>query len=276
MKGNHSLRPSICIGAVITLIAAPHAEAMGPVYVDLGLLFLTGVLYLVGLIAILVGIGRSREPTKRRVRSWLFAAYIIAPIAYFYAEVKINAMHSARIKTEMEVGQQKNREAFGVYCKDRKRVVYHKVKEKNGASLAVRIDKNLTGGDVNWNAYRIFEFIHREQGRCFETGVKFMEGIFYNGEIRRYSMCTRDKWEVVSKEHSRYELVLGQTGSKERLHGPAGGQMSKSSVQIIERSTGTVLAEDTMYFLQFDTGEGGCPSGLEQLSDLIVEVFGRK
>jgi hypothetical protein len=117
----------------------------------------------------------------------------------------------------------------------------------------------------------------------------------YENELRSYFICKHTAKvydpleEVIPDVDSRFELVLGQTGSKDSvpfssLYAPRGNGfwwpydswMSNSSIQIVDRLTGEILAEDTMYFLEGKTGVGGCLDGMEQLSNLLIEVFDRQ
>lgn len=277
-----------CLGLAVWLFIPLKSEAAAPVYFDLGGLILYGALYLLGLVAFPFVIGFSKEKAAKKFWSWSFAVYVIGPVAYIFVDVKINSMRNARIKEEVKVGEQRNLEAFGNYCKGRTRIVHSRAPQQDGVSLSVRIEKNFTGVQWEFNAYPLFEYLGNKRDLCARTGVTVLEGVYdgayskerngYEKEVRRYAMCTKDKWTVTPEIQSRYELVLGRTGHKDPVPwgGEGGRWMSNSSIQIVDRLTGNVLAEDTMYFLRYDTGKGGCPAGMEQLSDLLAEVFGRQ
>jgi hypothetical protein len=272
----------------IVLFIPLNSEAAAPVYFDLGGLILYGALYLLGLLVFPFLIGFSKKKAAKKFWSWSFAVYVIGPVAYIFAEVKLNSMRNARITEELRVGEQRNLEAFGKYCTGRTPIVHSRAPQQDGVSLAVRIEKNFTGVQWKFNAYPLFEYLGNKRDLCSRTGVTVLEGVYdgayskekngYEKEVRRYAVCTKDKWAVIPEIQSRYELVLGRTGRKDPVPwgGEGGRWMSNSSIQIVDRVTGNILAEDTMYFLRYDTGEGGCPAGLEQLSNLLVEVFGRQ
>lgn len=278
-----------CFGLAIAIGMPLDSEAAAPVYFDLGRLIVYGVFYLLGLVVFPFAIGISKGKTAKCVWLCLFAAYVIGPVAYIAVEKKQNSLRNTRILEDMKVGKEKNLEAFSNYCKKRNQIVHSKVVQEDGdISIAVRIEKNFTGVPWQFNAYPLFDYLYKHKELCARTGVKVLEGIYdgayskekngYEKEVRRYSLCTNEKWTVVPEAQSRYELVLGQNGGKDPVPwgGEGGRWMSNSSVQIIDKLTGKTLAEDTMYFLRYDTGEGGCPSGMRQLTDLLVKVFGRE
>lgn len=274
-----------CALAFTGILLPLSAQAAGPVYFDLGGLVLYSALYLLGLIIFPIVIATSKD---KRMSSWIFAAYVIGPVLYIGIITQTNSIHNKQVMAEMvEIndGEQKNLDAFGTYCKARQKTIHSKVKPPGDISLAVRIDKNFTGIKWQFNAYPISRHMQRNPDACEKTGVKTLEEIYdgayseekkkYEREIRRYSMCTSEKWTVTAESQSRYELVLGETSRTDPVPwgGSDGRRMSASSVRIIDRSTGEVLAEDTMYFLNYGNGEAGCPSGLPQLSALVTEVF---
>lgn len=276
------------VSSAVLWLASPACWAGTTPPFDIGGLILYGALYLFGLVVFPFVIGCSKEKKAKRFWSWLLAVYVVGPATYIFAEIKSKEMRNARIADEVKAGQQKNLEAFGNYCKERKRIVHSKGPQEGGVSLLVRIEKDFTGVRWQFNAYPLFEYFGKHPNVCGQTGVKVLEGLYdgayskerngYEKEVRRYAMCTNERWAVIPEVQSRFELVLGQTGSKDSVPwGGAGSRwMSKSSVQIVDRLTGKILAEDTMYFLRYDTGEGGCPEGISQLSDLLAEVFGRQ
>ena len=103
-----------------------------------------------------------------------------------------------------------------------------------------------------------------------------MQGGGYQEESRRFPMCPRQLAVNASGTQPRFELILGKTGSRVAVPGKVGRDwMSTSSIQLVDRLTGKTLAEDSMYFLRYDTGAAGCPEGLKQISDLLGEVFAR-
>lgn len=179
------------------------------------------------------------------------------------------------------MGEAKNIEAFSVYCKDRNRMVNSSVAAGADSSLLIRHEKGFAGVRWQFNAFPVLEYMMKHREICEKTGLGHLEGIYdgqyvpekgYEREVRSYSMCRAEKWRTLTESQSRYELVLGE--SSERKTAPWGGSwMSKSSVRLIDTNTGATMAQDTMYFLRYDSGDGGCPNGLEQIASLVAEVF---
>jgi hypothetical protein len=248
------------------------------------------VLYLFGFVIFLLVACISKSGFLRG----LFAVYVIGPIVWITIGGALNDIRNKRFEEERRARGQRNIEVFSEYCKGRKQVIHGKAFSENGVSLVVRIEKGFTGYTVDFTVNQLFYYLGKRPELCARTGVKVLEGVFdrysvekkrREKEVVRYSLCTSEKMTVVPEVQSKYELVLGQTGSKKTIYWGAGspypngksiGQMSNSSIQIVDRSTGEVLAEDAMYFLRDEgTGVGGCPEGMDQLSDLLVKVFGR-
>ncbi|GLR12086.1 hypothetical protein GCM10007907_08760 [Chitinimonas prasina] len=193
-------------------------------------------------------------------------------------------MSREREQKESEAGKQKNLEAFGRYCKGGKQVIYDRVPAKEELSIFVRIEKKFMGDEIEWGAHSYDEYFNAMSDLCKKTGIVYMEGMYssYNKakkgfdiEFRRHPICARagEEWVVGSEIQSRYELVLGQTGRKDPA--PWRGSLASSSIQIMDRQTGRVLAEDDMYFLSGHPSGADCPWGGGQLSELLVKVFGR-
>jgi hypothetical protein len=196
-----------------------------------------------------------------------------------------------RRKEQAIIEEQKNLEAFGNYCKGRKQVIHRKISEENGVSVLVRLVFTEENSHLNlwhFSADRLFEYFGKEPNICARLGVKILEGVFPGKyikeekrreyEVLRFAMCTKEGRTLIPEVDARFELVIGQTGKKDRAPWPPtfSRWMSRSSVHIADRVTGEILAEDTMYFLGRDTGVGGCPNAMEQLSDLLVAVFGHQ
>ena len=244
-------------------------------------------LYLIGFIAFPLAILLIGDDSGKRFLSWSFALYVLGPLTFCMADRGLENMRDARIKREIKAGEQRNREAFAEYCKSRKRAVYSKASsQEGGAAILVRVETGFYGDNSQFSADRISYYLGKNPDLCVRTGVETLEGIFkgayskktngYEIEVRRYS-CSKGNWVVVPEALSRFELVLGQAGGIDLApwHGQGVGRwMATSSVRIVERLTGEIVAEDTMYFLNGVSGEGGCPEGMSQLSELLAEVFG--
>ena len=267
------------------MLAAGNCHAAAPVYFDLGGLILYGALYLLGLLILLAAIAFSK---KRAVWSLLVLAYVTVPVAYVFLSASAQRTRNDRILEEARVGEAKNVEAFATYCKDRDRIVNTRVAPTADTSLLIRQEKGFTGVAWQFNAFPIHEYMMKNREICEKTGLGHLEGIYdgqfvpekrgYEREVRLYGMCRAEKWRTSTEAESRYELVLGESSERKTVPwGDDGGRwMSKSSVRLIDTKTGATLAKDTMYFLRYESGDGGCPNGLEQLASLIAEVFPKR
>lgn len=193
---------------------------------------------------------------------------------------------------ESAAGEQANQEAFARFCQGGQRRLLATASVAPGASeadatLSVRMEPAFTGQIPAFNAGQIAIALQRARSRCEQTGLRFIEG-GYNvvdavqkgagKTYRRFSACQPDQTgsgEGVEALQARYELVLGETASKAPVPWGAdrGNWMSRSSVRILDRETGKVLAEDTLHFLRYESGEAGCPEGSGQLAELVREVF---
>ncbi len=253
----HSVAPIGIFGICAALLFTQDSAAAAPLYFDLGGLILYGSMYLLGLIVLPLLIVLSKESSHKRFLSWTFVAYIVVPVALVSSVRLFNNIRNERILEETRNREIQNREAFGKYCKDGKRIIYSRAQHSNDASLVVHIEKNFNGNKVQFNAFQLFNFMRKNILLCQITGLRSLEGIYdgkysaekkgYEKEIRRY-ICTNEKWLVDSEIQSRYELRLGETGRKVPApSGKGGGHwMADSSIRIVDRSTGQTLAEDTM------------------------------
>jgi len=156
------------------------------------------------------------------------------------------------------------------------------------SSLLIRQEKGFTGVGWQFNAFPVHEYMVKNREICDKTGLGHLEGIYngqyvpekkgYEREVRLYAICRDEKWRTLTDSQSRYELVLGESSEKKTVPwGSEGGRwMSKSSVRLIDTKTGATLAQDTMYFLRYESGDGGCPNGLDQIASLVAEVFPKR
>ncbi len=253
---------------------------------DVGALILLVGGYVVGLIVLLFLVGAFRS---NRFRVAL-VVYIVAPVAWIAIEVNVNNRRNSRILAETEAGEKANEQAFSQYCKDRQRRVFATAHPETGRqegdrAVYVRFDSNFTAGSTPFKAGNIAYYLQLNPTKCVQTGLLALEGQ-YDGayvegkgrtpEIRRYDACTKDQGKIVPAAKARYELVLGETGRKDKVPwGGAGGRwMSRTSVRVVDRKDASTLAEDTLYFLRYESGVGGCPKAEEQLVELLSSVFG--
>lgn len=250
---------------------------------DPGLEYL--IFYFIGLIAFMLFLLLFNNGESKRIWRKVFAVFVIAPISLFLFSGVQQSRNTEKFLKKWEAEKQSDLDAFGKYCKGRVRTIHVRNPQDGGVSVFVRLTKDFPG---TVNDYRLFLYLGKKRELCARTGVKTLEGLSdgaysrekqgYEKEVRRYAMCTGEKWKIVPEVTSRYELVLGQ--KTQEVTSPWGVQhgswMSSSSIQLIDRSTGIVLAEDVMYFHRYETGEAGCPEGTEQLANLLLEVFGNQ
>ncbi len=279
-----SRNKAILLSSTVFWLASPACLAAAPLPFDVGGLIIYSALYLLGFVVFSFVIAFSKEKEAKRFWSWVYAVHAIGPIIYIFAVIALGEMQSAYRMKQAKAGNQKNLEAFGNYCRGRKLIVHSKSYEEDGVSLLVRTEKDFK----SINADLLFKYFEKHPDLCARSGVKTLENIHnvaslkdkngYETEVHRYAMCTSERPTVVPEVQSRFELVLGQTVSKDPVPRAGAGRwwwMSRSSVQIVDRLNGKILAEDTIYFLDHETGVGGCPEGVSQLSNLVAEVFGR-
>lgn len=271
------------LAPLVLLLEANSCWAGTSAPFDVGALVLWAGAYLVGLVLLLVGSTQSKNFLIA------LAIYIGVPVAWLTVDVAVKNRRNAQILSETETGERTNQQAFSQYCKARQRRLVSTVSipasaAQSEATVSVRIDKAFTGLREHFNAGQIAIALQRKPASCHQTGLKFIEGQYdgtfipnqgYAKEFRRYDACDKSKSQVIEGVNARYELVLGETGTKQPTPwgGDGGRWMSRTSVRIINRESGSLLAEDTMYFLRYETGIAGCPDGGEQISELISSVF---
>lgn len=271
--------------SVMTLLPLA-ANAAAPVYFDLGGLIIYAALYVLGLLALAIAIIRAKGLARIFFLVTLLA-YIATPIAYVLHSAANLDSHNAKITEEQKNGEAANLDAFSQYCKDRNREIISSVAPQTNESLAVRFDPAFTGILWNFNAHPLREYLRDKSSLCQQGTLLFLEGK-YDGryvekrgteiEVRRYAICSHEKWTIEPKLGSRYELILGEQSQRDSVPwGADGGRwISKSSVRLVDKSSGMTLARDTMYFMQYEPGKAACPDGLEQISKLITDTFQKK
>ena len=268
--------------AAVCMLAAESCHAAAPVYFDIGGLILFAALYILGLLALLAAVVFS----KKRL-TWLLClvVYVAAPVVWFFIAGSLAKSRNAAVHEDVQQGEAKNRDAFASYCKDRRRVVHTRVEPALDDSLLIRVEPGFTGTHWQFNAFPVNEYLAKNPKICETTGLTRLEGIYegrhvpekrgYEQEVRLYKMCSAEKWRTATEPVSRYELVLGESAEKKPVPwGSEGGRwMSRSSIRVVDRQTGAILAEDWMYFLRYETGQGVCPDGMAQLASLLTDVF---
>jgi hypothetical protein len=264
------------------MLAAGSCHAAAPVYFDLAGLIAYGGLYLLGFLTLIVLVSRSDRST---LWSLILLAYVATPVVFFWVSTSRQQARNEAIADETKLGEISNVEAFSAYCKNRKRVVNQRVPTGVNASLLLRQESKFTGLRAELNGSPLHHYMVKNRMACEKTGLRYLEAIYngryleekkgYEREVHRYSMCGAEEWSPKPQPESRYELVLGESSERKSVPwgGAAGRWMSSSSLRVVDKETGATLAEDTMYFLRYETGKGGCPDGLEQLASLIADVF---
>lgn len=291
-RSTHWCGPSSAHVLVPTLaLTASRCWAGTSAPFDLGGLVVGVVVYLLGLL-MLLGL------TLKFRNLWsvlLVVGYLgVAALGVIGAQGQVDeerARSDQRLR-ESAAGEQANQDAFARFCEGGQRRLLATTAVAPGApeadaSLSVRIEPAFTGQIPEFNAGQIAIALQRERGRCGPTGLRFIEGAYHFADAaqkgtgktyRRFAACQPDQsggGEGVEALQARYELVLGETASKAPVPWGAdrGNWMSRSSVRMLDRETGKVLAEDTLHFLRYESGGAGCPEGTRQLAELIRDVF---
>lgn len=288
--GNCASQLKYLLFLAAVLLIPENAYGAAPIPFDLFGLIRFVALYLLGLVALLTVLFLAKDKAAKRITALLFSVYVIGPAAFIFIAVKVKEERNERQLEELRSMERREKErslgAFAGYCQGRKRALHGKAFQEGGVSLVVRIERDFTGRAGKYSADSLSGYLHYRPDLCKRTGVKFIEGIYEGGYslrngyerdaqgVHRFSVCEDAHWIASTFVQAKYELVLGRSGNKVEVPGTS-SWMSSSSVEIAERSSGRLLAEDTMYFLDNETGESGCPSGMEQLSELLVDVFRR-
>ncbi len=260
---------------ILSIICPVYCWAGTTPPVDIGALVLLAGFYVLGLVAFIIGGWWSKN-----IRI-LLGLYIVIPIAWIVGYASLEKSRNGKILAESETGKKANEEAFSRYCKNRKKTVISRIKPRDGLTIFTRFESKFYGDKSKFNTGYVFA---SHPFLCDATRVAYFEGVYdgkyspekkgYEQEIRRYKECKSSEWSVVPDIQSKYEVILGEEGEIARIPWSAGGnRMSSSSVRIADRLTGETLAEDTVYFLWYGSGEAGCQEGTQQLAELIAEVF---
>jgi hypothetical protein len=209
----------------------------------------------------------------------LLVGGIGVPIAVFYVGGAVMTNRQAQRNEEIQLGEMKNTFAFAAYCKARQRSVRAQVSIPPGSALLIQIENDFLVGVVPFNASPLRSYMIRErqarsnQTWCERSNLSYLVGR-YDHELVQFEMCSIDKGSPFIGEIPRYALILGESVEKKRAPW-LGDQiwMAKSSVSLIDRKRGEVLATDTIYFLRNHDHSTACPDGNEQLASLITDGF---
>jgi len=248
---------------------------------------------MVALLAILLGIVFAQGKAKKFwVRS--LAVYVVLSIgalialtAQLESEATKNAAQNASVEAEFQARQTQNFAAFARYCKDTNRVIHVPTSPADNESMVVKFESTFTGSIPQFNASQLQLKMRSNLKSCEKVGLRYIDGSYetrynkekngYETESRRFKNCVDEPWTGEIGGPATYALILGEHAERIALQGPAKANwMSKSSARIVHVSSGVTLAEDTLYFLNYSTGEAGCPEGVEQLTGLIADTFSRR
>lgn len=252
------------------------------------------ILYFTGMMVLSAALANSKSLGKSVFLTAAVVTYTVAPFAYYGYDRAESRAATKKRNEEVANGRALNIRAFSDFCKDRKRTIFKRPKDEDEVVLSIRIEPDFKGQRTDFNAGQIGQYM-QTRGRfawkqpdiCASSMLRYLEGEYrrkyvaelkgYLPEYRRYALCEKRGWDVQNNISSQYELVLGEfstTASAPWLQEQT--WLAHSSARIRDRRSGEVLAEDTMYFLRYDSGVGNCPYGLDQLSELITDVFSER
>lgn len=233
--------------------------------------FLQGLfVYLCGVI-FLTGITIAEKDMARRRWAVVLVIYVVSPWAAMYA----NGVHESAATKHADIvraaGETINNAAMDQYCQHRNRIIHRKAGGEPVASLLV------SDGEFSVSAF--FDQMKSDPALCSRTGVRFLEDKSSNGKIHLYSICSRANFTVIPAAQARYELVFtpqmpATLAPWQGPNRPYDNTISASRVQIIDRFTSAVLAEDTSYQLRANSFTGNaCPSQQALVNQLVLDVF---
>lgn len=229
-----------------------------------GLVTIVG-LYLLGLVFLVTVIAKGKAG---RVWGLVLGVYFFGPWAYGYAYYLYSSVAQERAEKAKERGNAVNSAAMDKFCQNPMRNIHRKADSEPVASLLVS-----TG---EFSVPSFFDRMASDRSLCTRTGIRFLEqkadGI---EKITVYSICNRANYVEVSAAQARYELVFKPRSKP--VPAPwqgMGSMMSSSRVQIVDRFTGDVLAEDTFYDISNSGAGNACPRNSELVNALVLDVFG--
>ncbi len=267
---------------LLSLAASAQAGTSAPFDVNNFLLGL--IVYVAGLIVLFVAAAKGSSAAGMVALVW----FIGPPVWVVYEWQRFGregAEQNARVEAAFQKDKTTAERAFALACKDRQLKVAAKVRfraqdDDEQRSLMVRIERGFPVDAASFNAGPVADFLERKKVACGRTGIRYVVGIYGTPSdfkrIKSYPACMRFA-EAASREteFGRYELILGEKAATTNVDGIQGAAwlVRRSSVRLADRKTGKTLAEDTLYFLNFDSGQGGCPVAEQQIADLIGSVF---
>lgn len=232
------------------------------------------ILYFAGLLVLIIVAVVSSRKFPGVMSKFLFF-YITIPLLVLVWSSTTERPKKAQEQAENEkwnAGLGENIRAFSMYCQSRKQVIHKPAKISKDLTIAVRIDPGFKGYSVEYNAHAIAAVLRSLPDSC--SRLNYVEGM-YGEEYRLYIVCGGDSYAKNVVTSASHDLVFGgSSDSAPAPFRPDRHAMSSSSVTIVERKSGTVLAEDRLYFLHgMAGGDDVCPKGKTQVVDIISKVF---
>lgn len=262
------------------------ASAAAPVLFDIGGL----AQYALGfLVLLLVAPAFIIFIPKRRKWAW-WGAWVLATAAYVGVPIygahkqwqEIQAANTAAYKRMLE-DEQRRLTAFRRFCSERRATIHKVLKLDHPVMVEVRLGPRFHGS--------IYEVNLQAMQRLFQNDACDSEVIAWeaSGKLenrdasaetgyRRIATCGRQLApEIIEKPSAPYVLSLGDLGLSEPWVDRAanGTRFSSSSARLLDKATGEVLAEDTLYFISKGRLDDACPVPQEQIRALIRGVFAR-
>ena len=269
------------LAAVVTLCPAfCHAGTSAPFDIAGALLLIVG--FAAALLLLFVCLIFAKSSSTRRGFGGALAALVALPFGYgaiMYAE---NEIGLAKFERNVE----RNKSAYAAYCQQRDMKIIAKASSSETDTIAIRL---APGSPViNWriSGYCLAEYFDKNSARCNMLGLRGLEETteLFNVETQRpepenlrFSLCEKPSVTKPSAITSRFEMVIGEQWRKDPAPWDGGGDtwLARSSVRIVDTRTNETLAQDTLHFLRYESGEGGCPVAVEQMADLMLAVFPR-
>ncbi len=221
-----------------------------------------------------------------RSRWALIAAFalLVLPPAWVWRRIEMSgeqerAQRDARNRRVIDEQVAADR-AYSQFCKSRQLQVLSTVPPgelpSSGArTLLVSADPAFVQKLSRFRADTLIRLLQSDVQRCRRLGLAFIEGrqSVQPPSFFRSSACEALVYTQIQEPAARYELVVGETSPPAKSPGVAFDSLSSASVRITDRRSGQIMASDTLYFLDFQSGRADCPKAEEQVIDLIERVF---
>jgi hypothetical protein len=274
------------VGACALACSSSTAQAAAPVLFDIQGLLLTLLVWYGVAIALGFGVARVKAGMMKSLAALGLFTYVLAPPVAFVVSEKVKRESNEKNEQRFQEALKDDALALADYCKARVQRVNKVVSDGTDDVVAIRIDKGFTGPPPHFGGWSVAEALRKDPLSCTRLRVKFIEEAFppdsiasggQPSEYRRYSICEKSGFQAIASVGARYELVLGATSERKPYPNTklSDTWMSFSSVQIVDRKSGTVLAEDALYFDRYEpSGVASCPSGLPVIKELLEKVFG--